>query len=180
MEIPIMADIKNILKYLWLRTVLFMTSWMSDCTPALRLRGFLMKSVFKKCGRNFQIATGVKINNPYNISLGNDVFFGNYCWINATDEILISDEVMLGPFVVVTSGDHAFKNGSARFAEGLKGKVKIGRGVWIGAHVVVTRGVTVGDGALIGAGAVVTKDVKAGTVNAGVPSHQIADHVKEV
>ena len=41
---------------------------------------------------------------------------------------------------------------------------------FIGAHAVVTRGVTVGTGTLVAAGAVVTRDVPAFSIVAGVPA----------
>lgn len=47
--------------------------------------------------------------------------------------------------------------------------VKIGKGVWIGAHATILSGVTVGDNAIIAAGAVVTKDVPSNAVVGGVP-----------
>ncbi|MFZ1468672.1 MAG: CatB-related O-acetyltransferase [Paracoccaceae bacterium] len=49
----------------------------------------------------------------------------------------------------------------------------IGNDVWIGANVVVRRGVAVGDGAVIGAGAFVTRDVAPYQIVGGTPAHLI-------
>lgn len=54
-----------------------------------------------------------------------------------------------------------------------KHKIIIGNDVWIGANVVILRGVTVGDGAILAAGAVVTKDVPPYTIVGGVPAKVI-------
>lgn len=169
----------RVLKYLWFRFVMLTTGWMPDLEPVLRLRGFLASLAFKKCGKNLQIASGTKIGFTSNMVVGNDVFIGNYCWILASGGLTIEDEVMLGPFVVIIAGDHAFKNGSARFGGGIRSPIKLERGCWLSAHAVVTRGVTVGAGSLVAANAVVTHDVRAGTVNAGVPAREIADHIEE-
>jgi acetyltransferase-like isoleucine patch superfamily enzyme len=170
----------RVLKYLWFRFVMLTTGWLPDFTPVLQFRGFLTRPAFKKCGKNFQVASGTIINFTSKVSIENNVFIANNCWINAAGGVIIEDEVMLGPFVVISTGDHVFKNGSARFGGGIRGPVKIERGSWIGAHAVITRGVTIGDGSLIGANAVVTHDVKSGTMNAGVPAREICDHVKEL
>lgn len=168
----------RILKYFWFHFIMWLTAFLPDNTPFLRLRGFLLKGAFKKCGRNFQIASGAKILFSANMEVGNDVFIANYCWINAAGGLTIEDEVMLGPFVVVVTGDHVFKNGSARFSGGVRGLIKLEKGCWIAAHAVITRGVTVGAGALVAANAVVTKDVTSGMVWGGVPAKEI-EPVKE-
>lgn len=51
--------------------------------------------------------------------------------------------------------------------------IRIGRGVWMGAHVTVLPGVTIGDNAIIAAGAVVAKDVPADMIVGGVPARVI-------
>jgi acetyltransferase-like isoleucine patch superfamily enzyme len=48
--------------------------------------------------------------------------------------------------------------------------VKIGSDVWIGAHSVITAGVSIGDGAVIGAGSIVTKDIPCHAIAYGVPA----------
>lgn len=55
----------------------------------------------------------------------------------------------------------------------------VGNGVWIGANVVVLRGVQIGDGAVIAAGAVVTKDVARNEIWGGVPARKIGCRKEE-
>ena len=52
-------------------------------------------------------------------------------------------------------------------------KVKIGKGVWIGANVTILPGVTIGDGCIIAAGAVVNKNCEANSLYAGVPAVKV-------
>lgn len=49
----------------------------------------------------------------------------------------------------------------------------IGNDVWIGANVIIRRGVTIGDGAIVAAGAFVNKDVAPYTIVGGLPAKVI-------
>lgn len=49
----------------------------------------------------------------------------------------------------------------------------IGNDVWLGANVVVLRGVTIGDGCIIAANAVVTKDIPPYSIAGGIPAKVI-------
>ena len=48
--------------------------------------------------------------------------------------------------------------------------IHIGRKVWIGAGVIITKGVTIGDNSIVAAGAVVTHDIPSNVIAAGVPA----------
>jgi acetyltransferase-like isoleucine patch superfamily enzyme len=53
--------------------------------------------------------------------------------------------------------------------------VAIGSDCWLGAMVVVLKGVRIGNGAVIGAGSVVTKDIPEYTVAVGIPAKVIKE-----
>ncbi len=165
----------RILKYCWFYFVMWATGWMPDLKPVLKLRGFLVKCCFKKCGKNFQIASGTRINFPSNIEIGNDVFIANYCWLQGIGGIVLEDEVMLGPFTVLATNNHTRDNCSWRFGKGAAEQIILKRGSWTGAHAVITSGVIVGEGSAIAAGAVVTKDIPADVVAGGIPANVIKE-----
>lgn len=160
----------RIVKYLWFRLIMLSTGWVPDFTPVMRLRGFLTKPAFKRCGQNFQIGSGTIINWSSSIEIGNDVFIANNCWIQGVGGVSLADEVMLGPFTVLASNNHTKRNGSYRFGPPSRGKITINRGSWTGAHVVVMADVTIGSGCAVAAGSVVTKDVENNCVVGGVPA----------
>ena len=54
-----------------------------------------------------------------------------------------------------------------------KGKVKIGKNVWIGDKASIMPGVKIGDGVIVGANSVVTKDIPSYCLVAGNPARII-------
>ncbi len=103
-----------------------------------------------------------------NIRVGNGVFINSGCCFQDQGGIEIGDNALIGQQVVIATLNHDLvpKNRANMYPA----PVKIGNGVWIGAHATILAGVTVGDGAVIAAGAVVTRDVPANTVVGGVPA----------
>ena len=139
---------------------------------ALSWRGNLAAMAFKSCGRNPKISSNVNVYNPRNMVLGDSVYIGFNCYFGG-GEILLDDEVVIGPFCTVVAGNHTMKDGSYRFGPYEYGTIRIGRGTWLGANSTVVSGVTIGRGCLVAAGSVVTKDVPDYTVVGGVPARVI-------
>ncbi len=54
-----------------------------------------------------------------------------------------------------------------------KGPTRIGDNCWLGAHAVVTSGVTIGERCVVGAASVVTTDIEPFSVAAGAPARVI-------
>jgi len=154
-----------------------LTAFVPDVTPVLKVRGWLLRWCFQSCGRNFQIASGVKVLFTTHIQVGHDVYIATGCWVQGVGGIRLDDQVMLGPYTILATNDHTKVDGSYRFGPGQTSPIHLKRGAWTGAHVVVTAGCTVGEGAAAAAGAVVTEDVPAHAVVAGVPAKVIRENV---
>ena len=103
-----------------------------------------------------------------NIHLGKNVFINSSCHFQDQGGVYIGNDVFIGPKVVIATLNHGLKPEERDNI--YPKKVYIGKGVWIGASVVILPGVTIGDHAVIGAGSVVTKDVPANSVFAGNPA----------
>lgn len=163
----------RVLKYCWFVFIMNGTGFLPDFQFVMRIRGWLLRPCFQACGRNFQIGSGAMIVYTSRVSIGRDVYIARGCWIQGLGGVTLEDEVMLGPYSVLASNDHQKKDGSYRFGPGRPVPVRMKRGSWTGAHVVVTAGVTVGEGAACAAGAVVTRDVEDQAVVGGVPARVI-------
>lgn len=134
-----------------------------------RIRGFLMRPFFEKCGKRIQIGKGVIINNPGNLVLGNDCYISHYCYIQAKGKVILEDNVIIGPMSVIASSKHIIENGNVT-NKGVSNPIFIGKGTWCGGHVIISSGVTIGQGVIVGAGAVVTKDIPTEARAFGVPA----------
>lgn len=110
------------------------------------------------------------------IKIGDNSSIGEYCHITASQEITIGNGVLTGRFCYVSDNNHGTNDLDVlhqRPSERdlyIKGPVHIGNNVWIGDRACILSGVTIGDGAVIAANAVVTKDVPSYSIVGGVPA----------
>lgn len=120
------------------------------------------------------VGEGLRLEPPFYTDFGKNITVGDHVFINAgckfQDQggIYIGDETFIGHNVVLATLDHDI-DPEKRYML-YPAPIHIGKRVWIGSNVVITKGVTIGDNSVIAAGAVVTKDVPANVVAGGVPA----------
>jgi maltose O-acetyltransferase len=153
-----MARLWMLLRYDWpLHFVLLLTNWLPDNVPFLRIRGWLAHCFIGRCGKNLRLGRNIAFYNPSSISLGSNVYVAYGCVILCIGQVFIDDEVMLGPYVVISAGNHSRQDASYRYGHASESSVSIGRGTWIGSHVSILGGSYIGKGCLIASQACVTK-----------------------
>ena len=153
--------------------VRFSTLWLPESAAASKFRGSLYKLFLKHCGRNFQASSTARLLNLENISLGDDVYFAPNVIINATADVNIASEVMIGFNSVVVTGNYMQRNGSFRFGSVQSRPIKIGQGAWIGANCTVVAGAEIGCGVLVAANSAAKGHLDANWVYGGVPAKKI-------
>ncbi|MEB6201983.1 acyltransferase [Mammaliicoccus fleurettii] len=152
------------------------TSVLPDNKVSIKIRGSLSKKFIKNCGVNFQLGRDVTLLNTNNLSIGDNVYIAKGAWINCKGNINIEDEVVIAPYVTISSLQHTFQNNSVRFADSISGEISIKKGTWIAAHSTVKQGITIGRGCLVAANSSVTKNVNDYTVVGGVPAKFIKEN----
>lgn len=101
-------------------------------------------------------------------------YVNRFTMFDAHEKIEIGRNCMIGPNCYLTDANHGVAAGLSVKKQPMEPKpVIIEDEVWMGAGVIVLRGVRIGHGAVIGAGAVVTKDIPANAIVAGVPAREI-------
>ena len=138
------------------------------------LRKLFSELTGRKVDESFGIFPPFSADYGQNITVGKNVFINSGCCFQDQGGIEIGDNVLIGQQVVIATLNHDLN--VQKRANMLPAPVKIGNGVWVGAHATILSGVTVGNGAVIAAGAVVTKDVPENTVVGGVPA-KIIKHI---
>lgn len=124
----------------------------------------LCKNKFKYFHDSAEIRPGAYVVCCSKISIGKRVVIRPLSMIMADDfaEIIIEDDVLLGPGVQIYVNNHRFDNSEIPIID--QGyyeskSVILKKGSWIGANAIILQGVTIGINAVVGAGVVVTKSV---------------------
>ena len=157
---------RTIKKYIcWLLYHYFATFLPNSSLPfgrvSKKIRFFLVRNIFKKCGSNVNIERGAYFQNGFNIEIGNNSGLGANCWVS--NNIIIGDNVLMGPDVIIISETHNHIKKNINIIDQKYSKslpIVIGDDVWIGARVIILPGIKISSGAVIGAGSIVTKNVE--------------------
>jgi maltose O-acetyltransferase len=144
-----------------------------------KIRGFVVKYIFRKCGANINIKRGAFFGLGRDIEIGNNSDIGLNAYIagiGGGGELIIGDNVIMAPEVaILTLGHyHSDPNMLINRQGDYTSKIIIEDNVWIGIRSIILPGVRIGEGAIIGAGAVVTKDVPPYSIVGGVPAKVIS------
>ena len=110
------------------------------------------------------------------IIIGDNCSIGSQSHITAINKIVIGNNVLTGPRVLITDNSHGASIDTILDTPPSKrelvsnGPVTIEDNVWIGEGAMIMPNVTIGKGSIIAANSVVTKDIPAYCVAAGSPA----------
>ena len=110
------------------------------------------------------------------VRIGAGTFLNMGVMIAAQELVEIGDHCMLANGCFVSDASHRYDDPEKPITwQGFesKGPTRIGDNCWLGAHAVVTSGVSIGQRCVVGAGSVVTKDVEPYSIVAGAPAKLI-------
>lgn len=106
------------------------------------------------------------------ILIGNNVYLAADVQLNSQAHIQIGDDVMIGAGTRLIDHNHGFRSLERPMrAQPIEAApISIEDDVWIGANVIILKGITVGRGSVIGAGSVVTRSIPPGQIWVGNPA----------
>ena len=131
-----------------------------------RIYQFFALKKFKRTGSGNIVFPGSFTFNS--ISLGSRVYIGPEAFFWATkSEVFIGDDVTFGPRVSIFGGNHHFSEVGRYINEinedekprSCDADVIVEDDCWIGASVIILKGVVIGEGSVIAAGSVVSRSI---------------------
>jgi acetyltransferase-like isoleucine patch superfamily enzyme len=131
-------------------------------------------------GQHVTLQAGCWLNlgNPEaRIKIGRNTYLNGNLMIASYSLVEIGDFTMVSRGALVINASHRMSDPDRPVTQQgmeVKGPIRIGNNVWIGANAAIIGSVTIGDRAVIGANSVVTHDVEPGTVVAGAPARPIS------
>ena len=111
------------------------------------------------------------------VRIGEGTFLNLGVMVAAHGLVEIGAHCMLANGCFVSDAGHRFEDPDTPITwQGFesKGPTRIGDNCWLGAHVVVTSGVTIGERCVVGANSVVTSDLAPFSLAAGAPARVLS------
>lgn len=139
----------------------------SSLIPSSSFRVWLLRLFGAGIGAGVVIKPGVRVKYPWLLTIGEDSWLGEDCWIDNLTEVRIGRNVCVSQGAYFCTGNHDWTD----ISFGLIVKpIVLQDGSWAGAKSVLAPGVTLGECAIASAGAVVTKDIPPYEIHAGNPA----------
>lgn len=104
------------------------------------------------------------------LEIGDGTFINYGCSIAANKLVRIGKNCNIGTYVIMMDNDFHRLEPERRYEFPESEPIILENNVWLGARVIVLKGVTIGEGSVIGAGSVVTKDIPPRSLAAGMPA----------
>lgn len=153
---------------LWYFTnaLLVRASW----NPFMGIKIALLKVFGAKIGKGLIIKNNVCIKFPWKLTIGDNVWLGEYAWIDNLDNVTIGNDVCISQGALLLTGNHDYTLSSFDYRNA---PICIEDGAWIGAKATVCPGVTVHSHAILTVGSTATKDMEAYGIYQGNPAQHI-------
>jgi putative colanic acid biosynthesis acetyltransferase WcaF len=132
-----------------------------------RFRAALLRFFGAAIGQRVVIRHHVKVKYPWRLTIGDDAWIGEACWIDNLVSVQVGSNACLSQACYLCTGNHDWTDPHFGL---IVAPIEIGPGAWVGAKALLTPGVQLGEGAVAASGSVVTKHIPPYEIHAGNPA----------
>lgn len=159
------SSIKQALWY-FVNALLVRASW----NPFMGIKCFALRAFGAKLGKGLIIKNNVNIKFPWKLTVGDDVWLGENCWIDNLDTVTIGNNVCISQAALLLTGNHDYTQSAFYYRNA---PIILEDGAWIGAKAVVCPGVTAFSHSILTTGSIATKDMEPWGIYQGNPAKKI-------
>lgn len=163
--------IKQTLWY-FINALFVRASW----NPFMGMKITLLKAFGAKIGKGLIIKNNVCIKFPWKLSIGDNVWLGEYAWIDNLDNVIIGNNVCISQGALLLTGNHDYTLSTFDYRNA---PIIIEDGAWIGAKAIVCPGVTAKSHAILTVGSIATKNMETYSIYQGNPAVLVRRRVIE-
>ena len=139
----------------------------SSVLPSSSIRSGILRLFGATVGTGVVLKPGIRVKYPWRLSVGNDSWIGESCWLDNLDHISIGNNVCISQGAYFCTGNHDWSDLS--FGLRIK-RIVLKDGSWVGAMTFVGPGVELKECAVAAAGSVITKSIPAYEIHSGNPA----------
>jgi len=154
---------------LWLWKMFDLSPLGNNLHFGLRFRRLLAKHVFKKCGKNLKLFTGVEVTFGYNISVGDNVTVHRNVLLDDRGEIILHDGTSVSDYANIYTHSHDIVDPN----DITLGVTEIGPFARITYHSTILSGVRVGPHTMLGSHALATRPIRPYHIHVGLPAKSV-------
>ena len=135
--------------------------------PLMGLKIALLRAFGAKIGKGLIIKNEVRIKSPWYLTIGDNCWLGECCWIDNLEKVSIGSNVCISQGALLLTGNHDYTQPTMPYKNA---PVVIEDGAWIGANSTVCPGVTVHENAVLTVGSIATKNLENNGIYQGNPA----------
>lgn len=144
--------------------------------PFMGLKKALLQAFGASIGKGVVIKNEVRIKSPWYLTVGDNCWLGERCWIDNLERVTIGSNVCISQGAMLLTGNHDYKTATMPYKNA---PIVIEDGAWIGANSVVCPAVTVHENAVLTVGSIATKSLEANAIYQGNPAVKVRERVIE-
>jgi putative colanic acid biosynthesis acetyltransferase WcaF len=157
------------------RSVMVRALWFLVGLPFLRcsinpfsgVKRVLLRLFGAKIGEAVIIKPGVRVKNPWLLTIGSNCWIGEDCWIDNLVPVTLGENVCISQGAYLCTGNHDWSDPAFGYR---LAPIVLEDGSWVGARAFVGPGVTMGRSAILTAGSAAYKSIPAGQIHEGCPA----------